>query len=161
MASRKANPKTKLNKRMAKDKQTKVNLEGMTEIVRGVGKPTIMTEKVLNLLETAFAVGATDREACFFAGISHQTLYNYQEAHPEYVDRKEDLKERPILTARMTLVAAVKTDPEMALKYLERKNKKEFSSRSELTGKDGENLMPTPIYGGSSLAATSTDDSEA
>lgn len=96
-----------------------------------IGRPPVMTEEVLNKLEEIFALGGTDQEACFFAGISHQTLYNYQKEHPEFIERKEALKELPVLKARRTVVNSL-DKPDMALKYLERKKKKEFSPSLEV-----------------------------
>lgn len=101
------------------------------------GRPTVMTPEVLNKLEEIFAIGGTDQEACFFANISHQTLYDYQKKYPEFVERKEALKEKPILKARRTVVKAL-DNPEDAKWYLERKKKKEFAQRTEFTGKEGE-----------------------
>lgn len=109
-----------------------------------MARPTIMTDELVNKLEYAFALGCTDEEACFYADISKQTLYNYQDKFPEFVDRKEALKARPIFVARETLLKGLQRDPDLALKMLERKKKDEFSLRSEITGKDGKDL-PTPI----------------
>jgi len=109
-----------------------------------VGRPTDMTTETVNKLEEVFAIGGTDEEACFYADISKQTLYNYQEKHPEFVDRKEALKERPILKARQTIVKAL-DQPQQAQWFLERKRKNEFAQRNELTGKDGEKLIPEAI----------------
>lgn len=91
-----------------------------------------MTELTVKKLEEAFAFGASDKEACFYADISHQTLYNYQENNPEFVERKEALKQRPILLARQSVVRGLEGNPELALKFLERKLKKEFGTRQEI-----------------------------
>ena len=64
------------------------------------GRPPIMTDDTIKKLEEVFALGGSDSEACFYANISKQTLYNYQKEHPEFVDRKEALKEKPILEAK-------------------------------------------------------------
>ena len=101
------------------------------------GRPTVMTVLTINKLEEAFALGCSDAEACFYADISKQTLYDYQAKFPEFIDRKEALKQRPILEARQTVVKSVKTNPELALKFLERKLKSEFATRQEHTGNDG------------------------
>ncbi len=102
---------------------------------RAVGRPTDMTEATINKLEEVFAIGGSDKEACFYADISHQTLYNYQEKHPEFVERKEALKERPILKARQTVVKSL-DNPSDAQWFLERKLKKEFSQKLELEVED-------------------------
>lgn len=96
-----------------------------------------MTELTLKKLDEAFALGCSDDEACLFANISPQTLYNYQKEVPEYVERKQQLKNTPVLQARAIVIEGMKSDPELALKYLERKLKNEFSLRTELTGSEG------------------------
>ena len=109
-----------------------------------MARPTVMTPEVIAKLEEAFAWGCTDREACLWANIAEKTLYLYQGKHPEFIHRKEMLKDTPILDSRATVARSVKRDPRMAMDYLSRKKKEEFSLRSELTGKDGKDL-PTPI----------------
>lgn len=103
------------------------------------GRPTKITEAVLKKLEIAFALGCTDEEACFDAGISHQTLYNYQHKHPEFIDRKQGLKNRPITIARKSVINNMKKDGKLALQYLERKKKDEFApmSKTEHSGSIG------------------------
>lgn len=104
------------------------------------GRPTVFTEVVLQKLEYAFSLGCTDREACFYAGISQASLYDYQNANPEYVERKEALKEMLIFKARETLSKTIE-DPKNSQWYLERKNKKEFAQRSELSDPNGEGFV--------------------
>lgn len=113
------------------------------------GRPTVMTEIVLGKLNEAFAIGASDKEACFYADISPDTLYDYQLKNPKFIQRKEALKERPVLLARQTVLKAIESDPLTARWYLERRRKDEFSSRQELTGADGERIIP--ILGGASV----------
>lgn len=105
-----------------------------------MGRPKKVTKEVLEKLEEAFLLGCTDREACFYADIALSTLYLYQEQNPEFSERKAELKENPILLARKTVVENLARDPELSLKFLERKRKKEFSPRQEVTGKDGKPL---------------------
>lgn len=96
-----------------------------------VGRPSQVTQDALNKLEHAFSIGASDREACLFADISEEALYYHQRKYPEYIKRKELLKEKPLLKARNTVVNSL-NDPDHAEWYLERKGKDEFSSRSNL-----------------------------
>ncbi len=96
------------------------------------GRPTVMTEKVLQVLETAFSYGATDTEASFQAGISPRALYEYCQAHPEFAQRKEGLKEETKYIARRNVSKKVRAgDNETSKWYLERKAKDEFSTKSE------------------------------
>jgi len=110
------------------------------------GRPTVMTDDVLDKLNQAFSLGCSDREACLFADINPATLYNYQKENPEFLDRKQTLKEKPVLKARSNIVKALQEgDIETAKWLLERKKKDEFSLRSEMTGADGETLVPKTI----------------
>ena len=96
------------------------------------GRPTVMTPEVVNKLEQAFSMGCSDVEACLFADISKQTLYDYQAKYPEFVDRKERLKEKLVLKARSVIADALNRKDENTAKwYLERKAKNEFSTKVE------------------------------
>lgn len=112
-----------------------------SEDKKDVGRPTVFTPQTIDKLEQVFALGGTDLEACFFAGIGKTALYNYQNEHPEFVERKEALKEKPFLKARQTIIAAL-DKPEHAQWYMERKKKKEFALRIENTGAEGKDLIP-------------------
>ena len=96
------------------------------------GRPTVVNDEVLLKLEEAFALGCTDLEACFYADIGTSTLYKYQEKNPEFAERKAALKEKPVLQARQSVISNMKEDGNLALKYLERKKKDEFSLKSEV-----------------------------
>jgi hypothetical protein len=97
-----------------------------------VGRPSVITDEVLAKLEHAFLLGCTDLEACFYADISKDALYNYQNRNPEFNDRKEKLKSNPVFIARTTVVKEIAEKGELALKYLERKAKAEFSTSSDI-----------------------------
>lgn len=101
------------------------------------GRPTIMTGEVIHKLEEAFAMGCSDREACLFADIASATLYNFQSANPDFIERKALLKENPILLARQEVIKGFKDNPDHSLRFLERRKKDEFSLRHELTGSEG------------------------
>lgn len=117
------------------------SVTGDTDAKNPLGRPTVMTTETINKLETAFALGCSDIEACFYADISRTALTDYQRGHPDFTDRKELLKSKPIMAARQSVVKGLKDDPDLALKFLERKVKGEFSLRVENTGKDGEPIQ--------------------
>lgn len=97
-----------------------------------VGRPTVMTQDVVSKLEQAWSMGCSDLEACLFAGISKQTLYDYQAKNPDFIDRKEQLKESLVLKARTVVADALNRKDENTAKwYLERKKKDEFSTKTE------------------------------
>lgn len=95
------------------------------------GRPSVMTSEVINKLEQAFMMGCSDKEACLYANISPATLYNYQQEVPEFLERKELLKESCILLARQEVIKGLKNNPDHALRFLERKKKDEFGLRTE------------------------------
>ena len=96
-----------------------------------LGRPTVMTPEVIEKLEGAFLLGCTDNEAVFIANISPAALYQYQEANPAFTERKALMKEYPTYLARQAVTNGFKRDPKLALAYLERKAKSEFSLRTE------------------------------
>jgi len=110
------------------------------------GRPTKVTPDVLRKLEEAFALGCSDVEACFFAGLPKSTFYDYQQVHPEFSERKEVLKSRPVLLARQSVLRGLQEDATLALRFLERVKKDEFSLRQEITGKNGEKPAGVVIY---------------
>lgn len=104
------------------------------------GRPTVMTDEVISKLEEAFSVGATDLQACFYAEISKESLYRYQKANPEFRERKEGLKNNLQFIAKNVLANSIETkkNEQDAKWLLERKEKKDYSTRTESTGADGE-----------------------
>lgn len=116
-----------------------------------IGRPNALDNpETMAKIKQAFAIGSTDEEACAYANIGTSSLYRYQEEHQDFREEKERLKQNPILKARQELVKGLEGNPELSLKFLERKLKSEFSTRSEFTGKDGKDLLPKPILGGKS-----------
>ena len=97
-----------------------------------MARPTKITNQTLGKLREAFLMGCSDQEACLNADINPDTLYEYQKKTPGFTEEKEYLKNNPVLIARKTVVDHLKDDPGLALKYLERKKKDEFSTKQGL-----------------------------
>ena len=110
--------------------------------VNSQGKFTKLTDDVVKKLEEIFLLDGTVEEACFFAGISKQTLYNWFKENPKMQERMDALRNEPFLKARRTIVKNLE-NPQYAFEYMKRKKKDEFSERAELTGKEGKDLNPT------------------
>lgn len=90
--------------------------------------------KKLIMLEHAFKIDATDEEACSYADITPDQLYYYQrEINPTFQVEKALWKKQPTIKARQEVVKGLTDNPELALKYLERKVKEEFSTRTDIT----------------------------
>ena len=106
------------------------------------GRPSIMTPAVIDKLEGAYLLGCTDQEATLVAGISMSTLYNYQEKHPEFVDRKGQLKKNPIMLARGVVVESLKDGDKVgAHKVLDR----EEGSKVKISGDADSPLVVTEV----------------
>lgn len=106
------------------------------------GRPTKLTPHRVKKLEEAFLMGCTDLEACLFADISKQTLYNYCEKNPEFFDRKEMLKSNPVMKARSVVLKAIeKSDLGAAQELLKRKE----GSKVAVTGAEGGPLQVQQI----------------
>jgi hypothetical protein len=107
------------------------------------GRPSEMTPEKVKKLEEAFALDCTIEEACFYADISKPTYYSRTEKNPNLLTRFDALRSKPVLIARQTVVKSLKDNPDMALKYLERKRKAEFSPRveTELSGTITNNII--------------------
>lgn len=106
------------------------------------GKFTKLTDETIKKLEEIFLLDGTLEEACFFANISKQTLYNWYQENPKIKERMDALRNEPFLKARRTIVENL-SNPQYAFEYMKRKKKDEFSERAELTGKEGKDLNPS------------------
>ena len=96
-----------------------------------VGRKTVFTQAVLQKLEQGFKIGLTDEECCSYADIAMASLYNYQNANPEFLEKKRKWKQNPIAKAKYTIYQNL-SDAKTAQWYLERKCKEEFSTQSKL-----------------------------
>lgn len=114
--------------------------------------------EVVRKLEEAFALGCTNLEACLYADISKSTFYAYMEKRPDFQDRIDLLRERPILQARNSVIQAMRSDGNLALKFLERKRKAEFSTQQQIDHTTNGKDLPTPILGGLSVQPTEEGD---
>ena len=110
-----------------------------------MGRPKVIDEITLQKLEGAFANGATDEEACFVANISPGTLYNYQKQNPDFLQRKEGLKNMLKYQAKANIAESLRNNKKLedSKWYLEKKCKKEFGNNLDITT-DGKEL-PQPI----------------
>jgi len=110
------------------------------------GRPTIMTEITIKKLDEAFSMGFSDSEACLYANISKQTLYNHSKDDKEFVGRKEELKNHPRILAKRNIYNSLKENKKIedSKWYLERRAKKEFGNNMDLTT-DGNELQPVLV----------------
>lgn len=108
------------------------------------GRKTVWTPLLCQKIETGAAYDFNDSQLAEYAGISRETLYKKFREDPAFSDRIDSLRERPMLKAKESMVNAL-GDPNFALKYAERRAKKEFAIRTEHTGPEGAPLVITPV----------------
>lgn len=95
------------------------------------GRPTKMTPEIRAKIEDAAALDATNEEIAFYAGIHRRTLYEWLKADEALSHRVQELREKPVLRARQTVVKSL-DDPNFSFRYLERKRAKEFMPSAKI-----------------------------
>ena len=91
---------------------------------------TVITEDILSKLESWFANALTDEECCLYSWISPATLYRYIEKNPKFWERKELLKRKPNIKAKMNKIKAINEwNVVESWWWLERKSRDEFSTK--------------------------------
>lgn len=130
------------NKNKRKAAGLKISLDQLNTLMEPnpVGRPSKITEEILQRLQIAFLAGATDEEACAFVGISPKTLYTYQDQYPEFTQQKEAWKKNPILRAKFTVVTNLDRVGN-AQWYLERRSKAEFGKEEDASSKQQINFF--------------------
>lgn len=106
-----------------------------------MGRPPKVTEDIVGILEQAFKDGANISQACILAKISRDSYYYNLENNPGFSDRMHAAQEWISIIARRNLAQQIaKGNPVVSLTWLERKDKKEFAPRQELSGPEGQPL---------------------
>lgn len=108
------------------------------------GAPTVMTEKVVRLLVQSLQDGLNVSQACWQSGITRDTYYNHYNNNPEFSDRMDRARAFPSMNSRKGIVKAIKDGDIHSMRWwLEHRDKDEFSTRQELTGRKGQPLVQT------------------
>jgi len=105
------------------------------------GKAVNIQEYLTNI-EPFLKEGCSLNEACLHGHIPYTTVKDYYDKDETVRNKIECWRNEPILKALESVNRGILTNPDLALKYLERKKKDEFSLRQEVTGKDGEAIGP-------------------
>lgn len=108
-----------------------------------MGQKAKMTPEKVKELEWYFLYWMTDEEACLLWDISRQTLNAYCQSNEDWREKKELLKRKPLITAKVNIVDKIDWQDYDASKwYLERKGKDEFSTK-EIVDQTNTNLDVT------------------
>lgn len=103
-------------------------------------------EEMIRTLEPYFKLGCNLKKACDYAGIPYTTVHTWVSADEELRIKINSWQNEVNEEARRVWASKIKGGDFFASKeWLERKEKDEFSNRTELTGAEGKNLIPSQI----------------
>ena len=92
------------------------------------GRPTVMNDRVLEKLESALCAGYSVTSACYFAGVSTSTFYEYKALDKEFSDKMNRAGEWATFRARQVVLQEIeKGNLKAAMYWLERKSRLEFA----------------------------------
>lgn len=121
-----------------------------------LGRPTKYNEEVISKLKEFIALKAGDQksfptkeEFAGLIGVNTDTIQEWMKVHEDFsvaIKGLEDLQK-----SRLMINGLLQNfNPTMSIFLLKANHGLIETSRQELTGKDGEQLLPTPIYNGQS-----------
>lgn len=105
------------------------------------GRKTVFTPEVCKKIEEVAALDGSISEMAYYADVSRQSIYNYFKENPDFLDRIEKLREKPVLLARQTIIKSL-TQPHNAFKYVERKRAKEWAPQTKV---EHSGAIDTPV----------------
>lgn len=95
-------------------------------------------EEVIRTLEPFFKLGCNAKKACAYAGIPYTTVNTWLNDDEELRIKVTAWQNEISMEARKTLKLSIQSGDKMtALEWIKRKEKDEFSERTEQTGADG------------------------
>lgn len=103
-------------------------LRDISERIGKVGRPGAVTWKTRILLECAYKIGCSDKEASVFAEIHPSTLYRFMKKNPEFCELRQDWKRHLVIQSRIVIANAIskKMNTKVAMWYLTNKVPEEF-----------------------------------
>lgn len=129
------------------------------------GRPTVITPDVVQKLEEAFKIDATDEEACAYANISGSTFYDHMKKNKPFSERIRAAQRYPFLIMKKVVVkAANEGDGKLAMKWLQNRQRDRYHERvdQQLTvpPKDGAAELAEALLGGDEAPPKEPDKAE-
>lgn len=103
-----------------------------------------LSEEESKKIEEAFMIDATPNEVVLETGVEFEKVLTWLATGDNH-KRMEELRKRPRWEAKKLVTNCAMQDVKVAQWYLDRKANDEFSVRTELTGKGGQDLIPKPL----------------
>lgn len=106
------------------------------------------TDKTISDLKHAFMRDYTIERACRFARIHHDTYYEWMDQSEEFKLEMQAAQDNMLNTANDIINEKMITekDKELAKWLTERRDKKRYAQRNEMTGEEGKELASPIIY---------------
>lgn len=102
---------------------------------------TTWTDEIVGELESAYRDGLNTSQACWQVGIARNFYYDRYNTDTLFKDKMDKARQYLSKIARIKVAGAItKGDMKTARWYLEKRDKDDFSSRTELTGRGGKPL---------------------
>lgn len=121
------------------------NYKKKTNGKNATGRPESMTPAVIAKLKQAFALGMNEKDACYYAEISDDTLRRYKKDHKEFCVSIERLQAKPVMKAYAVIDNALNSsDINTARWLLERKRKDDFTTKTEIVQPEPVKVYITP-----------------
>jgi UDP-N-acetylmuramyl tripeptide synthase len=93
-----------------------------------VGRPSVITEDVVQKLEAALACGYSVNVACYYSGVSRSAFYEHKAMDRAFSDKMRLAEELSTHRARQVILQAIdKGDVKAAMYWLNRKARTEFA----------------------------------
>mgnify|MGYP001576480120 CR=1 FL=1 len=93
---------------------------------------TVITEAIIEKLEAAFSIDATDGEACAYAQISEASYYGHMKSDQTFADRMAAAKYMSILRVKKVVSRVIQEgDGKLALKFLELRQRENYHKKIE------------------------------
>ncbi len=111
-----------------------------SSLPKGGGRPTVMTEEVVEKLIEAYKWDATTGEACRYAGISESTYYDHYNKNKEFSEKIDRARDFIFEIAKKNIErAVVEGDTELSVKLLKMRQNKIYNERTvnEIEGEVG------------------------
>jgi len=94
------------------------------------GRPTVITEAVIQKLGLGYSMGFTNAEAALFCGVSESALGVFLSKNPKFKEWRDQLKQSPKLKAKLALFKNLTADnPKLCLSVLERLSPDEYGKQ--------------------------------
>jgi hypothetical protein len=99
---------------------------------QSIGRPTVMTEIVVQKLEKALREGFSVDMACHLSGISRSTYYSHLDSNAEFSYKMELAQEWVTQRAKQVVATSIEAgDLKAAQWWLERKARAEFANNQQ------------------------------